>query len=232
MILRSWLFTILFALSTVVISLIFFPFLIFRVKALYWTGYVWSKTSLFLLKLICGIGYKVEGKSHIPNGPYIIASKHQSVFETIVFWSIFYIPTFILKKELLSLPFFGIYLKRMKMISIDRKDGRNALKKIIAESEYHIKCKRHIVIFPEGTRTEYGAKKEKYSPGIAALYEGINVSVLPIAINSGKYWPSKGGGKKPGTITVKLLRPIAPGMERKKFMMKLYEEIEGASEKL
>lgn len=232
MILRSWIFTILFALSTIIISIIFFPFLIFRVKALYWTGYVWSKTSLFLLKFICGIDYKVEGRNNVPKVPYLIASKHQSVFETIVFWSIFYIPTFILKKELLSLPFFGIYLRRMKMISIDRKDGRNALKKIIAESEYHIKHKRNIIIFPEGTRTEYGTKKEKYSPGIAALYTGINVPVLPIAINSGKYWPSKGGAKKSGTIVVKLLKPIAPGMDRKKFMANLYDAIENASEKL
>jgi 1-acyl-sn-glycerol-3-phosphate acyltransferase len=171
------------------------------------------------------------GEKNIPKQPYLIASKHQSVFETIVFWSIFYIPTYILKKELLSIPFFGIYLKRMKMISISRKDGVSALKKIVRKSEYHLKHKRNIIIFPEGTRTEYGAKKENYSPGVAALYTGTNIPVLPIAVNSGKFWPNK-GDKKPGVITIKILPPIEPGLDRKVFLKKLYDTIENASAKL
>ena len=228
---RSFLFTMLFALTTFLVAILFFPFLVFRCQSLYWAGYIWSKASLFLLKHICGIDYKIEGQKNIPNKPYLIASKHQSVFETIVFWSMFYIPTFILKKELLSVPFFGIYLKSMKMIAIDRRDGRNSLKKRIVKSAYHLQHKRNIIIFPEGTRTDYGTQKESYSPGVAALYTGTNVPVLPIALNSGKFWPNN-GDKKPGTITIKILPPIAPGLDRKVFLKKLYESIESSSKKL
>ena len=228
---RSFIFTILFAITTVLVSVLFFPFLIFRCKALYWAGYTWSQSSLFLLKHICNIDYKVEGQKNIPHKPYLVASKHQSVFETIVFWSIFYVPTFVLKKELLSIPFFGMYLKRMKMIAIDRKDGMNALKKIILKSDYHIKRARNIIIFPEGTRTEYGTKKDHYSPGVSAVYIGMNIPVLPIALNSGQFWPSK-GDKKPGTITIKVLKPILPGLDRKVFLKTLQESIETESAKL
>ena len=214
---------------TVLIALVFSPFLLFRCRALYWTGYVWSKLSLFLLKLICNVDYKVEGVHNLPNAPFVIAAKHQSVFETIAFWSIFYIPTFVLKNELLKIPFFGIYLKQMRMISIDRSAGANALRNIVDQSDYHLRNKRHIIIFPEGTRTRYGQRTLRYLPGVAALYMDMHVIVVPVALNSGKFWPSKGGVKKSGKIIIKILPPIKPGLDRKDFSEALNHCIEEES---
>ncbi len=229
MYLRSGVFLLAFALITVLIALVFSPFLLFRCRALYWTGYVWSKVSLFLLKLICNVDYKIEGAHHLPDAPFIVASKHQSVFETVAFWSIFYIPTFVLKKELLKIPFFGIYLKQMRMISIDRSAGVNALKSIVEQSDYHLINKRHIIIFPEGTRTRYGQRTNRYLPGVTALYMEMNVTVVPVALNSGKFWPSKSGVKKAGTIIIKVLPPIKPGVDRKDFAEALNHCIEDKS---
>lgn len=229
---RSLIFSALFSLVTVLVSLIFSPFLLFRCRALYWTGIVWCKISLFLLKLICGIRYKVVGRENLPKEPFIIASKHQSAFETVAFWELFYIPTYVLKRELTKIPFFGIYLVRMQMICISRSAGASALKQIVKEADFHLKEGRHIIIYPEGTRTKPGTKTERYHPGIVALYNNCNVPVVPVALNSGEYWQNKKWTKTPGTITVKILPPIMPGLNKKEFLEKLNEQIEENSSKL
>lgn len=227
--LRSIIFSILFALVTLIVTLIFAPFLLFRCRVLYWAGIIWCRVSLFLLRIICGIKYKVEGKEHLPKGPYIIASKHQSAFETVAFWDVFYIPTFILKKELTKIPFFGIYLTRMKMICISRAAGASALKKIVNDAAWHIKEGRKIIIYPEGTRTSPGIKTERYHPGVVALYNNCNVPIVPVALNSGKFWRNKQWTKYPGTITIKILPPIMPGLSKQEFLEKLNHKIEDTS---
>lgn len=224
---RSLVFTILFALSTALVAIFFSPFLVFRYRPIYWTGITWCKISLFLLRVICGITYKVTGYENLPKGDYIIASKHQSTFETVLFWDLFYIPTFILKKELTKLPFFGIYLVRMKMICIDRNAGASALKKIISEAQDHLEQHRKIVIYPEGTRKEPGQINESYnSAGVMALYRNCNVPIVPVALNSGVFWPKNGWMKYPGVIEIKLLPAITPGMDKDAFMKKLNDDIE------
>ena len=229
---RSIIFSIAFAFVTVLVCIIFSPFLIVRCKPLYWAGIVWCKISLFLLRIICGIEYKVTGYKHLPKGSYIVASKHQSAFETVLFWDLFYIPTFVLKRELTKLPFFGIYLVRMGMIYIDRSAGPKALKKIISDADAHIKDERKIIIYPEGTRTKPGVTSKKYNPGVTAIYKNCNVPIVPVALNSGSFWPSKGWIKYPGTIKVKILPAIEPGLDKAEFIKKLHNEIETTSFKL
>jgi len=223
---RSIIFTTAFAIATVLVCVVFSPFLIFRYKPLYWTGIVWCKISLFLLRIICGIKYQVTGYKHLPRGPYIVASKHQSAFETVLFWDVFYIPTFILKKELTKLPFFGVYLVRTGMIYIDRAAGSKALKQIINDADKHIKARRKIIIFPEGTRGKPGVVADKYNSGVIALYKHCNVPIVPIALNSGSFWPSKGWIKYPGTIKMKILPPIEPGLDKAEFIKRLHNDIE------
>jgi 1-acyl-sn-glycerol-3-phosphate acyltransferase len=230
--LRSIAFSILFIMWVGIVCILFSPFLIFRCRALYWTGAIWSWGTMILLRLICGTKYRVIGRENLPKGPYIVASKHQSTFETVVFWQVFYIPTYVLKRELTKIPFFGLFLLRMRMIAIDRSSGIKALKKIVGEAEYHIKKNRHIIIYPEGTRTEVDKVTEEYHPGVLALYKHCNVPIVPVALNSGKFWPSKRWMKYPGTITIKILPPIDPGMDKKEFMTLLNQQIENESLKL
>lgn len=229
---RSIAFSIIFVVWVGFVCIFFGPFLIFRCRALYWTGAIWCWGTMILLRLICGTKYRVVGRDNLPKGPYIVASKHQSTFETVVFWRVFYIPTYVLKRELTKIPFFGLFLLRMRMISIDRSSGLQALKKIISEADYHIKHNRHIIIYPEGTRTEVGKVTAEYHPGVVALYKNCNVPIVPIALNSGKFWPNDTWMKYPGTITIKILPPINPGMDKGEFMKLLHEQIEGESLKL
>ena len=226
---RSIIFSILFATITVLVSLIFSPFLIFRCRILYWCGIVWCRISLFLLRIICGIKYEVRGRKNLPKGKYIVASKHQSAFETVAFWDVFYIPTYVLKKELTYIPFFGVYLLRMKMICIKRSAGASSIKKIIKEAGSHLKENRKIIIYPEGTRVKPGSKTERYNPGVAAIYNGCEVPVVPVAINSGMFWQNKKWTKLPGTIVIDILPPIAPGLSKKEFLETLNNKIEDRS---
>lgn len=229
---RSIIFSILFAIVTVVVSIVFAPFLVFRCKVLYWCGIVWCRISLFLLRIICGITYEVRGRENLPKGKYIIASKHQSAFETVAFWDVFYIPTYVLKKELTYIPFFGIYLVRMKMICINRSAGASAIKKIVSEVGDHLEEGRKIIIYPEGTRVKPGIRSEKYNPGVAAIYSNCEVPVVPVAINSGMFWQNKKWTKLPGKVVIDILPPIDPGLSKRDFLEKLNNQIEERSLKL
>jgi 1-acyl-sn-glycerol-3-phosphate acyltransferase len=140
-------------------------------------------------------------------------------------------PVFILKKELLAIPFFGWYARRAGMIGVDRKGGAAALKRMMADARAARDAGRPLVIFPEGTRTAPGAAA-RYQTGIAALYQMLNVPVVPVALNSGLFWARRAFVKQPGTITLEMLPPIAPGLPRDPFMRRLQDEIEGASKRL
>lgn len=222
--LRSLVFSVLFACITVIICILFSPFLAIKSKHLYWAGILWCKISLFLLRIICGIKYKIQGKAHLPKTQYIIASKHESAFETILFWELFYIPSFILKQELTKIPFFGYYLKRMDMICIDRSAGTKSLKHIISESSRHLGLKRKVIIYPEGTRA-ISTQQKKLNPGIFAIYKNCNTPVVPITLNSGTFWPSSGWTKYPGIITIKISKPIQVGLDKESFMEQLSSNI-------
>lgn len=182
-----------------------------------------TKNMEFSLNKICKIDIQIKKKlgKDLENG-YIYASKHQSVFETIFFNSLFYNPVYILKKELLSIPLFGSYLKKLGMIAIDRKQGIKSIKYVNDQATKLIN-KRPIVIFPEGTRTKYGDKPD-LKPGIYSIYKNLGKPVVPIALNTGKFWP-KNNQMLSGTIVIEFRKPIQPGLSKEDFLLKLKNEI-------
>ena len=183
------------------------------------------------LALICGVKYEVRGHEHLPSGGALIASKHQSMFETLAFWHILDDPAIILKKELSYLPFFGWYAMKLKNISVDRSAGSKALRSMLKQAQERAQQGRQVVIFPQGTRVKPGAE-EDYKPGIIGLYQSMEVDCVPVALNSGLYWPDKGLTRTPGTIVIEFLPPIAPGLSRKPFIGELESRIETASNAL
>ncbi len=226
--LRSLLYNALFLLWSVVMHVISIPLLFGPGKGIYLMGGIWARGCVLLLRAVVGLGYRIEGLENLPDGPVVIASKHQSIWETLAFCQIFQRPIFILKQELLRIPFYGWYLKRMGMIAIDREGGASALRRMLAEARETLDAGKHIIIFPEGTRTQPGQRRA-YHPGVAALYKQLGVPVLPVALNSGLFWPAKSFRQKPGQITVKLLPQVPPGLDRRAFIDRLERAIEDAS---
>ena len=173
----------------------------------------WAHIMLFLLRLICGIRYRVIGIEHIPAAPSIILSKHQSAWETLALQQIFPAQVWVLKKELLRVPFFGWGLALTSPIAIDRSSRKAALKQIVEQGKDRLKQGFWIVIFPEGTRIAPG-KKGKYGIGGAWLATHTGALVVPVAHNAGEFWGRNSFLKLPGTIMVSIGEPIDPaGME-------------------
>ena len=196
----------------------------------------WSKACLRLyldgvfggLRLLCGVTYEVRGQEHLPQGGALVASKHQSMFETLAFWRILDDPAIILKKELSYLPFFGWYAMKLKNISIDRSAGAKALRGMLKQARERAEQGRQVVIFPQGTRLEPGGA-DSYKPGVAGLYSAMKVACTPVALNSGLYWPAHGFTRRSGRIVVEFLPPIEPGLGKDEFMTILEARIETAS---
>ena len=180
------------------------------------------------LKTLCGVRYEVRGLEHRPEGAALVASKHQSMFETLAFWRILDDPAIILKKELAWLPFFGWYAMKLKNIKVDRSAGAKALRDMLAQAKARASQGRQVVIFPQGTRVEPGAT-ESYKPGVAGLYAAMGTRCVPVALNSGAYWPGRGLRRRPGVIVVQFLEPIPPGLPKAAFMATLETRIETAA---
>jgi len=185
---------------------------------------------IFIVRFFLNTKVEIRGISNIPKTEkYFVASAHQSMFETFALQAILDYPVFILKKELLKIPLFGLYLKKIKSIEIVRdtttKDNLNFFDKVatIIKNE-----KRPLLIFPQGTRVKTD-EKVPFKKGVGRIYESLNISCIPIALNSGKVWPKKGIIKYPGKIIISLLEPIKPGLNRDEFIKnlenKVYNEI-------
>ncbi len=184
-----------------------------------------------LLKATVGLDYEIRGQENIPDGPALFASKHQSAWDTGIFFLVLDDVSYVLKKELLSIPLYGWLLKKDKMVAIDRAGGASALKQMVRDCREIFADDRQLVIFPEGTRSEPGAKLP-YHPGIAAVYKQENVPVVPVALNSGMFWGRRSFSKNPGKITLEFLEPIPEGMDRKSFMAELEGRVESATNRL
>lgn len=189
---------------------------------------MWMSLVMGGLKVLVGLSYEVRGRENIPTGPALYSSKHQSAWDTGIFFLLLEDPSFVLKKELLAIPFYGWLLKKDKMIAINRDGGSLALRQLVRESQEIIKDGRQLVIFPEGTRSLPGTKLP-YHPGVAAIYKKNRVPVTPVALNSGLFWGRRSFAKKPGKIVIEFLPPVAPGLERKVFIAELESRIENAS---
>lgn len=191
----------------------------------------WSSSLAWIERTVGGIKMRIVGWENVPEGPCIIAAKHQSAWETFKLQYIFGNPVIVLKKELLDIPVWGQYMKSTGMIPIDRGNGGRALTEMMDAAHKAVDANRKIVIFPQGTRIKSGEKRP-YKSGVAALYKELNIPVIPMALNSGLLWPKNSFLKKPGTITVEFLPAIPPGLSRDEMMQRLKEAIETTTERL
>ncbi len=231
MIIRSALFNIAFWAWIAIIGLTGLPLTCIYRPFSFTVARLWGLGSLWLLKILCNITYEVRGAEYIPAKPSIVASKHQSAWDTIIFWVLLTRPAFVLKKELIFFPIFGWYLLFLKNIYIDRKAGASAMKHMLREASLRSNEGRSIVIFPEGTRTLPGASSI-YHPGVAALYQHLKVPVVPVALNSGQLWKKNAFTKTPGKVIIEFLPPIEPGLKGRDFLATLQEHIETESARL
>jgi len=228
---RSLAFNVCFYLNTISLLLVFLPVLLLPRRTVWTVVRTWTTINHWLLRKICGIDFEIRGIERIPSGPLLVASKHQSAWETFTLPTLFDDPTFILKRELMWLPFFGWYLAKSKMVPIRRGARKVALAGMAERAKVEISHNRQIIIFPEGTRRLPGAEPA-YKYGVAHLYAELGVPCVPIAINSGLYWPRRTWRLRPGTIRVEILEPIPPGLDPQAFLARLQNEIETATARL
>jgi 1-acyl-sn-glycerol-3-phosphate acyltransferase len=193
----------------------------------------YARSSLWLLRVICGTTVSWRGTENIPRGSCIVACKHQSAWETFALYAVLEDPIYILKRELMWIPLFGWYTWKAGLIPVDRSAGMAALSRMTARARWAMAGPRarQLVIFPEGTRRPPGAEPS-YKPGIVHLYARADLPCVPAALNSGLFWPRRSLVRLPGTIIVEFLRPIAPGFDRTEFLTHLQDTIEAASARL
>lgn len=192
---------------------------------------LWTRGLLTLLALTCGLKHGIRGREHLPAGPVIIAANHQSAWDTLVFHTLLPDPVFVLKRELLRVPFLGWYLARAGNIGIDRSAGARALKAMLPDVGRRLDEGAQVIVFPEGVRAAPGAP-HPFQPGIAAIYRGAQVPVVPAALNSGLFWGRRSLAKHRGVITLEFLPPLPAGLDRGVFMTELRERITVAASRL
>jgi 1-acyl-sn-glycerol-3-phosphate acyltransferase len=230
-IIRSLLFNVLFYLNLCALMCVALPTLVLPRRAILNVVRFWARSNSWLLRTICGITFELRGLERIPPGPLLVASKHQSFWETFALVPLFADPAFILKRELMWLPFFGWYARKAQMIPVDRGARSQALAAISARAQIELARNRQIVIFPEGTRRPPGAAPS-YKYGVVHLYAESGVPCLPIALNSGLFWPRRSIRRYPGTVVAEFLDPITPGLDKQIFFEQLQQVIEAATARL
>ncbi len=190
-----------------------------------------ARTALWLLRLIAGIRIEVRGRDNLPDGACLVAAKHQSAWDTFALIPLFRDPAIVLKAELASIPFYGWFCRKFEHILVRRDRAAAALKAMISDAKMKAAAGRQILIFPEGTRQAPGAEPD-YKPGVVALYEGLSLPCVPLALNSGLYWPRRRLPRYPGTIVVEILEALPAGLGRAQFRAELQRRIEDASDSL
>lgn len=229
--LRSALFNLVFLGGTACTALLGVPLVAAPRRVL--IGYVrgWSRLMIGALRVICGIRLEVTGLDRIPPGGAIIAAKHQSAFDTIVWLSLLPAPVYVLKKELLSIPVWGWLARRCGHVPVDRAAGAAALRGMVKTAKAALAEGRPIVIFPEGTRSAPG-QRLPYQPGVAALALATGAPVVPVATDSGRFWGRRAFQKRPGTLHVSVLPPLSEGLARAALMATLEEVIDAETDRL
>ena len=208
LLIRNLIYWLLLVLITPPIFLLFLPAALFHNGANK-MGRVWALTLMWSLKHIIGLNYRVIGRENIPAGPAIICSKHQSGWETLALQEIFPLQVYVAKKELFKLPFFGWGLKLAKTIGIDRSNRAQANTQLMAQGLARKRDGLWITIFPEGTRIPPG-RQGKYRQGGARMAQMFEMDLVPVAVNSGEFWPRNSFLKHPGVIDVVIGPPILP----------------------
>lgn len=241
---RSALFNALLYLTTAIEMIVFTPyyFLVSRRRA-WFVPKFWSRTNNWLLRTICGTEFTIDGLENLDRaramseaagkgGGYILAPKHQSFWDTFALLPHLRDPVIILKRQLLFIPLFGLFLSRMNMIAIRRSKGRSALQQASERGREEVLGEgRELIIYPEGTRRAPG-EQGPYKYGITHLYHELNVPVVPVAWNPGLFWPRRRFRRYPGHIHCRVLEPIEPGLGKDEFTALLTERLEGAQDEL
>jgi 1-acyl-sn-glycerol-3-phosphate acyltransferase len=228
---RSLVFTALALAWTAILALVYLPLLGLPRRWLQRAARLWIRGLMGLLAVICKLRYRVLGAETMPRGPLLIAAKHQSAWDTLIFHLLCDDPIFVLKRELLKVPVFGWYLRVAGNVAIDRRAGFRAIKAMMPEVERRLAEGAQIIVFPEGTRTAPGERRP-YQPGIAAIAAHAAVPIVPVALNSGLFWGRRQLRKRPGTITLRILPPLRPGGDRRALMAELEAAIEQATHEL
>jgi len=230
--LRTLVFHIVFYVSVVFVCLFIVPPLFLlparmmrRLSSL-WVGFV-----LFLLKHIIGMEYKLDGLHYLPSTPCLIASKHQSMWETLAFCHFLPNTYLIAKRELLWIPLFGWGMQKAGLIALNRNQGASALRALLHACRQCVARNQSILIFPEGTRRPIGSRGD-YLSGVAAIYRHLDLPCVPVALNSGLFWPRRSWQRRAGMVQVHFLPMIAPGLDRHAFMQKLEDAIESKTQTL
>jgi 1-acyl-sn-glycerol-3-phosphate acyltransferase len=228
---RSLLFNVLFYVTTTLFVVLGSP-LLFGPRRLAMAALaIHARFELWLLKLIVGTKLEVRGAEKLPKGACLVAAKHQSAWETFALIPLFRDPALLMKRELFWIPFHGWFSRKFEMIPVARDKGPSALRRMLREARKRVADGREIIIFPEGTRRAPGAPPD-YKSGVVLLYDALGVPCVPVALNSGVFWPRRSLERRPGTIVVAFLDPIPPGLPKALFLERLTETIETASARL
>lgn len=181
---------------------------------------LWARILVRCLRVICGITVEVVGLEHVPTGAALIASRHQSAFDTFIWLTLVPRCCYVFKEELLKIPMFGPLLTASGMIAVDREGGGTAIRSLLRQADAAVRARRQIVIFPEGTRSEPGSPLVLQS-GIAALAARTGLPVIPVSTDSGQFWGRRAFRKKPGKIRIVIGAPIPARTERTALMRDL-----------
>jgi 1-acyl-sn-glycerol-3-phosphate acyltransferase len=229
--LRSLIYNVLFYLLLSFWIIVAIPTFVMPRAAIMSIARAWARSSISLLRVVCNVKVEYRGLEKIQKGPLIVASKHQSMWETFALLQFFDQPLFILKRELRWIPFFGWYLIKANMIGVDRSAGGRSLLQMARRAGEEVRRGRQLIIFPEGTRTPVGATPQ-YKTGIAQIYVDCGVNCLPVALNSGLFWPRRTFMRYPGTLVVEFLDSLPPGLSRREFIARVSAVIEEATNRL
>lgn len=228
---RSLAFAVLANIWTWSLVFLYLPLLALPRRRLQWWAAQWCRGVVWLARVVCGVRYRVVGRENLPSGPVLLAAKHQSEYDGVIFHLLLDDPVYVLKQELLRIPMFGLYLRALGNIGIDRSAGVRALRTMLPAVTTRIAEGSQVIVFPEGTRVDPGAVAA-YQPGVAALYQRLEVPLVPVALNSGLCWGRGALNKRPGVITIAFLPPLPRGLSRDAFLAELADRIETATSRL
>ncbi len=224
---RSVFFYIMWFTWTILIGILGIPLLLtLRYNLIILVLFAWARVTMYMLRFICGLRYKIHGLANIPKDNYIVACKHQSAWETVFLYLIIKRPVFVLKKELLYIPIYGWYIYLLNMIVVKRADALKSMKIVLQGVRHRVTNGFNVIIFPEGTRTALN-KNITLKPGIYAMHKSVSdKNVLPIALDSGKYWGGRGSWLiSPGVVNVRVHSAIQFDNNKEVYLRLLHSKI-------